>query len=109
MADSGKPIGKMRSYLHRNFNIFPVAGVSPQKYEGWVFDRYRRVEWKTYPVDNIEVAIREARGIIRRLHLGQFPYAVHVDEGRAIREREEKDRRDSLKATRDKSKGGKTP
>jgi hypothetical protein len=96
----------MRKHHHKEYNIFPLTD---GQYEGRVFDRNRRIDYKTPPISTPDKAILACRSIAELLAKGQCVpegMAIHVDEGKAIREKEDKKYQDFKKAQR-KKKGGK--
>jgi hypothetical protein len=89
MGDKG--LFPMRSHHLKKYNIF---NLQDEQFEGRIFDRYRRVEYKTFPQPTVDKAIQVSRWIAELLAKGQCVpsgLAIHVDEGREIREKEEKE------------------
>ncbi len=92
----------MRKHHHKEYNIFPLPD---GQYEGRVFDRNRRIDYKTHAIPTPDKAILVCRGIAELLGKSQCVpegMAIHVDEGKAIREKEDKEYQDFKKAQRKK-------
>jgi hypothetical protein len=93
----------MKTYRSWNYNIFLVNRTAIQLYAGIVFDRNRRPYYQTLAFDTIEKTINSSRDIIDLLVKGQcIPegMAFKVDEGKAIREKEEALRTSTKKSIR---------
>ena len=79
----------MRSHKGKKYNIFPLPDGT---FEGRVFDRNRRVDYKTHPLPTVEKAIWVCRSVAELVAKGQCVasgLAIHVDEGKDIRVKEE--------------------
>lgn len=84
----------MRRWHKKEYNIFRLPD---GKFEGRVFDKYRRVYCKTPPQDTLERAIKLTRYNCESYAKGQCVSGILVDEGKEIREREEKEYREIKK------------
>lgn len=102
MGDKG--LFPMRRSNHQAYNIFQRPD---GKFEGKIFDVYRRVFAKTYPDDTIEDAIKHTKWACEAISKKQFGTYIVVDEGKEIREREEKEYLDFKKEQRKKLREGK--
>lgn len=87
---SNKAVFPMRTHKKWKYNIFSLQG---GHYTGIVFDRYRRPYYQTLPAPTTEKAIERARNLIELLVKGQcVSVGFKLDEGKAIREKEEQAR-----------------
>jgi len=109
MGDKG--LFQMRSWHGYNYNVF---NTTDNQFEGRVFDRFRRIDYKTYPVPTTDRAIDICRAIIELIAKSQCVpsgMAIHVDEGKPIREKEDKEymkfKKDMRKANREAGKRSK--
>jgi hypothetical protein len=90
----------MKTFKDVNYNIFEREG---GKYEGLVFDQYRRILFKTHLRDTREEAIDESHRIIKSYRKGFCMTScggIFVDEGKPIREKilkDEKERKEQEK------------
>ena len=92
---SEKGLFPMRSWHGKEYNIFLLPD---GKYEGRVFDKNRRVYCKTTPCATVEIAIDRARSDCVLYAKGMFVSGIIVDEGKPIREKEDKEYLDYKKS-----------
>lgn len=85
-----------------SYNIFQLPD---GKYEGRVFDQYRRVFAKTHPDSTVEDAIKHSKWACESISKKQFGSYILVDEGKSIREKEEKEYNDFKKEQRKNIRG----
>ncbi len=94
----------MRRHRGWNYNIFKVDGKSlPQYYAGIIFDRNRRPYYQTHALLTTASTITLCRDIIDLLVKSQCVpdgMAFKIDEGKAIRDREDALRSNSTKKRR---------
>jgi hypothetical protein len=89
---------QLRRHKGWEYNIFHVEG---DLFAGIIFDRYRRPYYQTNSAPTTEKAIEMARDIIEILSKGQcVAIGFKLDEGKAIREKEEKAQKDAAKTRR---------
>ena len=92
----------LRRHKRWNYNIFTAEG---NQFVGIVFDCYRRPYYQTLACPDAEIAIKASRRICELLGKGQcVAIGFKLDEGKAIREREEGTRKNAAVIRR---KGGK--
>ena len=90
---SNRALFALRRHRGQNYNIFELEGGG---YAGIVFDRNRRPYYQTPSRSLVIEAIKAARSICELLSKGQcVPYGFKLDEGKAIREREEGTRKNA--------------
>jgi len=83
-----KALFPMRRCHSIEYNIFKTED---GKFQGYVFDHNRRIYSKTPAYDDIEKAIKFAKNDCGLRAKGQCVSGEIVDEGRELREREEKE------------------
>lgn len=82
-----KGLFPMRRHHGKEYNVFPLPD---NMFEGRVFDRNRRVYSKTRAHDSVEKAITAARADCELYAKGMCVLGIVVDEGKPIRDKEDK-------------------
>jgi hypothetical protein len=89
----------MRRHKGWNYNIFRVK--DSNLFAGIVFDQYRRPYYQTTSTPLIEEAVNQSRSIAELLWKGQcICFGFKLDEGKAIREKEENLQKSAAKTRR---------
>lgn len=83
-----KGLFPMRKHHRKEYNIFELPD---GKFEGRVFDRNRRIYSITPPCETIEKAIKWAKSDCELYAKGMCINGILIDEGKPIRESEEKE------------------
>jgi len=97
-----KGLFQMRKHHGIEYNIFQL---SEGTYEYRVFDRNRRVYCKSKPIDTVERAINVARADCELYAKGMCVLGILVDEGKPIRDKEDKEYMQFKKEMRKQNRG----
>jgi hypothetical protein len=94
----------VKKFKDVEFNIFQKED---GKFEGLIFDQYRRVRFKTYLKDTYEEALAESHRIIKSYRKGFCTSScggIHIDEGKPIRDKIIQAEKDALQKIKDEKK-----